>query len=1079
MDPFTAVGLLFSVVDLIDRTSKCVRKVKEAYDSKTGLPREQDSLLGYSEEMINLLDKIQEDSQKLEQLRDSSKNDDNSIQVVITRCHDISSNIMSLLNRDRPERPHSIKSAIKATVRSIFNKKSFRDLQADLERGQKTLHLALVSSMKTQIDHILDILKNTTVKNDEVEQQLERVQSKLDSTNNSLYDRFQEILSLCYRAQDIQKLDVILSKIRKCQNGTQPNPRYDEVHDNFANTFEWIFREPQKLFEAEPDLKMSFTDWLRDGEGIFHILGKPGAGKSTLMKFIWKHELTKDMLIKWAGTSQLLCLKYFFWSTSHQDGLLGLKCSLLRSSLEQAPELMEQLFPDSNGLDKKATTSINHEEISRAVNLLISNPFILERYRIFILMDGLDEFDEKKHAEDYHDLVRLIQNWTFLSGMRVKVCISSREYEAFVAISRHQRIRLHNLTRQDIQAYVTERLETHSRFSELQKSCARRRGNLCGDSSHRRCSTQSLVNHIVDIAEGIFLWVRLAMLEVRKFLNSDYDIDRVWKYIDTRPKPLLDYLKHMLDSISDVHQKEAYIILAINNTYASMTHPTQVSILGASYVSEKLSRDAKEPHSEQLNSIDSELQRNDWHIFKREQIHARFNGLLELSKDHSLGWGFELRHPLVLTFTHRSIIEILQNDIDTKLLKHRITKPELVNWACQLFLGEVILSRNKLVDLKYPYYCICRARFLAAFFENLNFTGEPSIERRLDQIEDTCLKLQFGTPYPPPTVFWSFDIRTRSFPECPYYCSFLLTASSFGLTAILPWILRRMNNVPKRSHLETDLVWYCMAGHYKYRSGSGNITLMAEFLRNGFVGSDLRDTEARVQVSKHGCHTTMPWIYWVAHVIHREVRRKDTWTMMELWLENGANPRIQLHCVIERSYGIKLVEVHTHCGVVVKINGRHISHYTGERLLPESDNRFAPLYLSQKPLTLRDFVISSDAYNKQRLLELIDHNTALLEADEAAEETYATTILKRIPWLGRPDVFGNAYLPSVVVTTWNTYFPKLRNILSWISDYFIKALMFVAILLLMFYLVTVWSASRHSSHPEVGMIDRGIVHDML
>ncbi|KAI0845997.1 hypothetical protein F5Y00DRAFT_272367 [Daldinia vernicosa] len=971
MDPFTAVGLLFGVLDLINRTTKCVRKFKGAYNSKTGLLREQERLLDYNEEMTDLFKNIQESSQRLEELNYTSENDDGSIQIIIARCQDISLNIMSLLNQVRPERPHSIKGAIKATVRSIFNKKSFRDLEVDLDRGQKTLHLALTSSMKTQIDRILDILKNTTVKNDEVKQQLERVQSKLDLADNSLYDQFQEILSLCYRAQDIQKLGVILGKLRKYQNGTQPNPRYDEVHDNFANTFEWIFSEPQKLFEAEPDLKMSFTDWLCDGEGIFHILGKPGAGKSTLMKFIWKHELTKDLLTKWAGTSQLLCLKYFFWSTSHQDGLLGLKCSLLRSSLEQAPELMEQLFPDRSELDKNATTTLSHEEISRAADL------------IFILMDGLDEFDEKKHAEDYHDLVRLIQNWISLSGMRVKVCISSREYEAFMAVSRHQRIRLHNLTRKDMQAYVTERLETHSKFSELQKSCERRRGNLCDNSSHRRCLTESLVNHIVDIAE-----------EVRKFLNSDHDINRVWEYIDTRPKPLLDYLKHMLDSISDVHQKEVYIILAISNEYASMRPPNRVSILGASYLSEKLSRDTKGPRSQQPSSIDSELQKDDWHIYTGEQIHARFNGLLEASNETRSSWGIE--RPLVLTFTHRSTIEVLQNNIDTKLLKYNITELELVKWACQLFLGEIILSRGKLADRKYGLYYMFRTESLAAFLGKLNFVGDSSLERQLDQIEDTCLTLQFGAPNPPPTGFWLSNAHTRLFPDLPYYCSFLIVASSFGLTAILPWLLKRMNNLPKRSHLASDMLWYCMNGSYRARSESGNITLIAEFLRNGFVGSDVRDTEARVQVSKHGCHTTMPWIYYVEYVIYREVDMESRWTIMELWLENGANPRIQLRR-------------HGSYEIAVKINGQHIP-FTGRQGSLKFDNPSIQASFLRKPLTLRDFVVGSRAYNKQRLLELIDHNTALLEADEAAEETYARAIFKRLPWLGRSDAFVNCWV---------------------------------------------------------------------
>ncbi|KAI1658181.1 hypothetical protein F4813DRAFT_395898 [Daldinia decipiens] len=894
MDPFTAVGLLFGVLDLIDRTTKCVRKVKEAYDSKTGLPREQESLLGYNEEMIDLLDKIQKDSQKLEDLKGTSKDHDKNIQVIVTRCQDISSDIKSLLNRDISEKPHSIKGAFKVATRLKFNGKNLRDLQFSLEKGQQTLHLAFISFMKIQIRQVMDMIKGTIVNNN-IEQQLEEIQSMMVSTNNDLRNQFQQVLDLCRHAQEIQKINEVFKELSEYHNGTQLNPRYDEVHNNLANTFEWIFYEPKRLFEVEPDLKISFTDWLRNGYGIFHILGKPGAGKSTLMKFIWKHGSTKDMLSKWAGTSQLLCMKYFFWSTSHQDGLMGLRCTFLRSALEQAPELMKLLIPSRSGLGQKARTRLSYEEISQAVDLLISSPTILERYRIFLLIDGLDEFDEEKHAEDHRDLVRLIQNWTFLSGGRVKVCVSSREYEAFMTISIHQRIRLHRLTRQDMQEYVAERLETHLEFANLQEAFTRVQENLCDDLSNHRCVIKCLVNHIVDIAEGIFLWTRLAMLEVRKFLSGDYNPYRVWKYIDTRPKPLLDYLRHMLNSISTSYQKEAYIIFAMSRVYASMAPLEYVTVLGASYLSEKLDQVAEGTSSLRPYSIDSELQREDWHIFTEEQVNARFNGLLEVSKVPPLG---NMEHASVLAFTHRSIIEILQTDIDEKLLECGVTKVGLVKSACQLVLGEIIFfHKYGHSSHSHPSHChpIRRVCCLAYFIGILNITEKSLIGRYMDQIEDVCLMLEFGSPSPPLMAFCSaFDVNAFLHFRVPDYCSLLVQSSSYGLIALRYWILRRMNSLPKQGSVVSDILGFCMLGLDSKVLGSDNIALMVEFFQNGFFGSDIRDVEGRVQISKRGCHTTVPWVRWVESLLLGQVRPKDKWTLTEQWLDYGANPRIQL-----------------------------------------------------------------------------------------------------------------------------------------------------------------------------------------
>jgi hypothetical protein len=42
-------------------------------------------------------------------------------------------------------------------------------------------------------------------------------------------------------------------------------------------------------------------DWLSFGNGIFHISGKLGSGKSTLMKYLCEHKSTRVMLKRWAG----------------------------------------------------------------------------------------------------------------------------------------------------------------------------------------------------------------------------------------------------------------------------------------------------------------------------------------------------------------------------------------------------------------------------------------------------------------------------------------------------------------------------------------------------------------------------------------------------------------------------------------------------------------------------------------------------------------------------------------------------------------------------------------------------------
>jgi hypothetical protein len=59
--------------------------------------------------------------------------------------------------------------------------------------------------------------------------------------------------------------------------------------------------EEYKNYETKHHAREVFINWLSSGEGIFHISGKLGSGKSTLMKFLFSHCRTKTELRKWAG----------------------------------------------------------------------------------------------------------------------------------------------------------------------------------------------------------------------------------------------------------------------------------------------------------------------------------------------------------------------------------------------------------------------------------------------------------------------------------------------------------------------------------------------------------------------------------------------------------------------------------------------------------------------------------------------------------------------------------------------------------------------------------------------------------
>lgn len=97
-------------------------------------------------------------------------------------------------------------------------------------------------------------------------------------------DAFSQVLNLDHDAASGTKkrfCDLIVALLYFRQ---MPD-RAENVPEAHKNTFECIFTE-RKEAETSSQAK-SFPEWLRcDDESIYWTTGKPGAGKSTLMKYL-------------------------------------------------------------------------------------------------------------------------------------------------------------------------------------------------------------------------------------------------------------------------------------------------------------------------------------------------------------------------------------------------------------------------------------------------------------------------------------------------------------------------------------------------------------------------------------------------------------------------------------------------------------------------------------------------------------------------------------------------------------------------------------------------------------------------
>lgn len=80
--------------------------------------------------------------------------------------------------------------------------------------------------------------------------------------------------------------------------------RADVIAKEHSETFRWIVEQDADVDDVtlQTNAREQYLSWLHHACGIFHIAGKLGSGKSTLMKFLYKHPETRKQLLAWAGT---------------------------------------------------------------------------------------------------------------------------------------------------------------------------------------------------------------------------------------------------------------------------------------------------------------------------------------------------------------------------------------------------------------------------------------------------------------------------------------------------------------------------------------------------------------------------------------------------------------------------------------------------------------------------------------------------------------------------------------------------------------------------------------------------------
>lgn len=546
MDPASAIGVASAVLTFITFSQNMVSKSKEIYKSADGQAASKKDL---SSKALRLNELYQDlNASKRNGISRLSSNE-SAIQEVAFKCAKTAQELQTALE-DLVAQPKKSWSSVRKALKSVLKESKIRQIDAALTNFNAELHLHLTAALRNDNSQLMLELNHVRALQQKVHVQasanladhrkdllasLERSQGRSLEALGRLEDSNNMLVRLAKQKQLVHKQCDVLNSL------SFPSilSRRQAIKQEHAATLDWI------LDDYHAGQEMTFKTWLRNCFGPYWITGKPGCGKSTLMKFIQSHEGVRSILHDWADGSRLVIGSHYFWNAGVplQKSLEGLLRTLLFDVLRQCPEAFPGLprnrWSDWDVVKVLGQPGWDIEELTRSLQHVIEE--VLPSTKFCFYVDGMDEF----HGEP-RDIVAAVRALSVLPN--VKICLSSRSWNVFEAeFGRNSfQLQVHEHTRGDIQKFVYDVLERDSHFQQLR--------------THNE-EYQTIIVDIVQKAQGVFLWVFLVVRNLSSGLPNADTFHDLRRRIDEFPTDLDKYFETMLNNIPNFYQTQSAQIL--------------------------------------------------------------------------------------------------------------------------------------------------------------------------------------------------------------------------------------------------------------------------------------------------------------------------------------------------------------------------------------------------------------------------------------------------------------------------------------------------------------------------------------
>ena len=341
--------------------------------------------------------------------------------------------------------------------------------------------------------------------------------------------------------------------------------RDEAIPEAYSQTYDWIFKPPPQSQNGQP-LWSDFPAWARgDSSDVYWITGKPGAGKSTMMKYLTSQDRVLSLLADWSSSNPVHVAGFYSWkpgSNELQKSQVGLLRTLLYQILSRVPYMVPTLFPGRWAMLKIFGPKTASELPPWTLTELYNGFTTLTRsdkqdFSLAIFIDGLDEFEG-----DHQRLIDLVKNMH--NRPRVKVCISSRPWNLFRdAFSSCPNLQLEHLTKKDMETFVHGEFQSNKAFTELHAALPQ--------------EAEALMEGLVKRAEGVFLWVSLVTGLILDGISEGDMLREAQKTMDDLPSDMNGLYQSLWDRVHPRFKCDRARILLILRAYSHQGASVDVS----------------------------------------------------------------------------------------------------------------------------------------------------------------------------------------------------------------------------------------------------------------------------------------------------------------------------------------------------------------------------------------------------------------------------------------------------------------------------------------------------------------------